>query len=93
MTTPSEPPVENPSGPRSKEEIEAEIQATRVQLGQTVDELSHRLDVKSRLKEQVAAGREQATRRMQEQPAIPMAAAAGVVLLLTLVVWRRRRRR
>ncbi|HEU4568683.1 MAG TPA: DUF3618 domain-containing protein [Marmoricola sp.] len=93
MTTPTEPPAEEASGPRSKEQIEAEIQATRVQLGRTVDELSHRLDVKSRVKEQVAAGREQATRRMQEQPAIPVAAAAGVVLLLTLVVWRRRRRK
>lgn len=100
MTTPSDQPIVEPgtaasdgSRSRSKEQIEADIEATRVQLGQTVDELSHRLDVKSRLKEQVQAGREQATRQLQEQPAIPIAAAAGVVLLMAMMVWRRRRKR
>ena len=100
MTTPSDEPIVEPGtaasdggGTRSKEEIEADIEATRVQLGDTVDQLSHRLDVKSRLKEQVQAGREQATRRIQEQPAIPVAAAAGVVLLVAMMVWRRRRKK
>ncbi len=99
MTTPPEEPVVEPgtadtsTEPRSKDQIEADIAATREQLGNTVDALSHRLDVKSRLKEQAQEGREQAVRRMQEQPAIPIAAAAGAVLLLALTVWRRRRRR
>jgi len=96
VTTPSDQPIVKPgttapdgSGPRSKEQIEADIEATRVQLGNTVDQLSHRLDVKSRLQEQVQAGRERATRHLQEQPAIPIAAAAGAVLLVALIVWRR----
>ena len=36
------------------EELEAEIEATREELGATVDELSHRLDVKGRAHDKVA---------------------------------------
>jgi hypothetical protein len=101
VTTPSEqPPTGEQAGKRSKEEIEADIQATRVQLGHTVDQLSHRLDVKSRLKEQVQQGRAQAVHELQEtadrmrrQPVIPAAVAAGMLLVTTLLVVRGRRKR
>lgn len=101
MTTPSEqPPTGEQAGKRSKEQIEADIQATRVQLGNTVDQLSHRLDVKSRLKEQVQQGRAQAVHelqetadRMRQQPVIPAAVAAGMLVVSTLLVLRGRRKR
>lgn len=73
MTTPSdEGPVVKPgtaasSGSRSKEEIEADIEATRAQLGQTVDALSQRLDVKARLKAEAQLRRERAARQLQAQ--------------------------
>lgn len=101
MTTDSEqPPTGDQAGKRSKEQIEADIEATRVQLGDTVDQLSHRLDVKSRLKEQVQQGRAQAAHQLQEtadrmrqQPVIPAAVAAGMLLVTTLLVLRGRRKR
>ena len=101
MTTPSEqPPGGEQSEPRSKEQIEADIEATRVQLGDTVDQLSHRLDVKSRLKEQVQQGRAQAVHelhatgeRIRQQPVVPAAVAVGTLLVTTLLVLRGRRRR
>ncbi|HET8604445.1 MAG TPA: DUF3618 domain-containing protein [Marmoricola sp.] len=93
MTTPSErSTVDAGNGTRSKEEIEAEIEQTRQQLGETVDALSQKLDVKTRLKEQAQHRREQVTREVQQRPAVPAAVAAGVVLLTALVVWRRRRK-
>ena len=35
------------SGPTEADELRADIEATRAQLGRTVDELSHRLDVRN----------------------------------------------
>jgi hypothetical protein len=101
VTTPPEQPQNGDQpGKRSKEQIEADIEATRVQLGNTVDQLSHRLDVKSRLQEQVRQRRAQAVHelhatgeRMRQQPVIPGAVAAGMLLVTTLLVLRGRRRR
>ena len=94
MTTPSDQPVVDAAGngARSKDEIEAEIQRTRQQLGETVDALSQKLDVKSRLKDEAQHRREQVTREVQQRPVVPVALAAGVVLLTTLLVRRRRRK-
>ncbi|HET8561540.1 MAG TPA: DUF3618 domain-containing protein [Marmoricola sp.] len=90
MTTPSDhpDPATSTNGTRSKEEIEADIARTRQQLGETVDALSQKLDVKSRLKERAKQGREQAA----EAPVVPIAVVAGVVLLATLLVRRRRKK-
>ncbi len=61
----------------TREELEAEITATRSELGDTVEALTHKLDIKSRV-----------TRRAREVPiAVPIGA---VVLALALVLWRRR---
>jgi F0F1-type ATP synthase alpha subunit len=94
VTTPSDPSsADHHPDARSREQIEEEIEATRRQLGETVDQLSERLDVKSRIKAEAQHRREQLAAEMQRRPAVPAAVAAGVVLLTTLVVWRRRRRR
>lgn len=65
---------------RTPEQIEADIEAQREQLAATVDQLSHKLDVKSRMT--TDAGR--------PRPAV-LAAAAGTVLVVAALVWRRRR--
>jgi hypothetical protein len=76
--------------PTDREAIEADIEATRANLGETVDALSRKLDVKARVRAKATDTTQKVRTRAQEQPAIPIAAAAGVVLLVALVVWRRR---
>lgn len=65
---------------RRPEQIEAEIEAQREQLAATVDELTHKLDVKDRMT--TDSGR----------PRPELLAAAGVVVaaVVALVLWRRR---
>jgi ElaB/YqjD/DUF883 family membrane-anchored ribosome-binding protein len=74
------------------EQIKAEIEATRAQLGRTVDELSARLDVPARAKERAARAKDTAVETYRESP--PAVIGAGVALaglLVGLVVWRRKR--
>lgn len=51
--------------PRAPEEIEAELEQTRHDLGETVDALSAKLDVKSRAKEQVSVTKQRAGEQVQ----------------------------
>ena len=51
MTTPDQ---NGPSAPTDREAIEADIAATRADLGETVDALSRKLDVKSRVSAKAA---------------------------------------
>jgi hypothetical protein len=86
MTTPDGKPPSDP------EAIKAEIDATREQLGRTVDELSRRLDVPARAKEGVYRARDTAVETYRESPPIVL----GIVLALVaatvgLVVWRKKR--
>lgn len=64
----------------TKEQLEAEITATRSELGETVEALTHKLDVKARVR-----------RRAQELPVgVPIGAAVAVILTVAVVLWRRR---
>ena len=89
------------------EEIESEIARTREDLAATVDELTARLDVKTRVKEsvqqakdlaaaRVRAVRDQATdddgRPTTATLGVGGAVAAGIVVVVALSIWRRRRR-
>jgi len=47
MTTPAEPDASEPGRDLSADELQAEIERTREQLGDTVDALSQKLDVKA----------------------------------------------
>jgi Protein of unknown function (DUF3618) len=47
MTTPVEPDASEPGAPLSADELQADIEHTREQLGNTVDALSEKLDVKA----------------------------------------------
>lgn len=86
--TPEPPSTPGPDQPnRTKAEIEADIEATREQLGDTVEALTRKLDVKTRTKDKVG----ETTAHVKENPAVPAGVALGLVVLVVLVVWRRRR--
>lgn len=94
MTTPDQ---NGPSAPTDREAIEADIAATRADLGETVDALSRKLDVKSRVRTKAAdttsrvrAKAADTTGRVRREPVVPAAVLAGALLALALVVWRRR---
>jgi hypothetical protein len=69
-----------PSQSPSKEELEAEIVELRHSVGDTVDALSQKLDVKSRAKERVRS----------VPPAVPAGVAAVIALGVGIWLWRRR---
>lgn len=81
-----------PHDTRTPEQIETDIAQQRAELGETVDALAAKLDVKSQAKARIAQAKDSATTDTgmprPELLAIAAAAVAGVVLL----VWRRRRR-
>jgi ElaB/YqjD/DUF883 family membrane-anchored ribosome-binding protein len=82
------------TGAGDPEQIKAEIEATRAQLGQTVDELSARLDVPARTKERAARAKDTVVETYRESPPLTIGGALAVVgLVLGLVVVRRRARR
>lgn len=76
--------------PTDPDAIRADIEATREQLGRTVDELSNRLDVPARARERVARTRDTAVETYRESPPAVVGAGAGLAALLGFVVWRRR---
>jgi uncharacterized protein (TIGR03382 family) len=75
-TPAADTPAEAEQATRKPEEIEAEIEATREELGETVSALGEKTDVKA---------------QAQRNP-IPLAIAAGVGGLVALAWLRRRRR-
>jgi hypothetical protein len=80
------------SGPTDVDEIKAEIEATREQLGRTVDELSSRLDVPARAKESAARARDTAVETYRESPPLVIGGALALVgAWVGLVIWRRKR--
>ncbi|MCW2737337.1 DUF3618 domain-containing protein [Nocardioides sp.] len=78
------------SGPRTPEQIEAEIAVQREQLADTVDQLTARLDVKSRAQHKVAALKDSATTDSgTPRPEVLAAAASLLAMAVVLVAWRR----
>ena len=79
-------------GPADIDDITAENDATRAQLGRTVDELSARLDVPARAKESAARAKDTAVETYRESPPLVIGGAVALVgALVGLMVWRRRR--
>jgi hypothetical protein len=85
------------------EEIQADIEKQREQLAETVDQLTHKLDVKAQTKAKVEDVKEQTKVRAAEvkdlgttddgkpRPEV-LGAAVAVVAGVVLLVWLRRRR-
>ena len=80
------------SDPTDQDRIKADIEATRAELGRTVDELSARLDVPARARESAARAKDTAVETYRESPPIVIGGAVALVgLVVGLVVWRRKR--
>ena len=86
-------PVPGTAGrPRDPAAIEAEIQATREQLGRTVDQIAARLDVPGRAAERFLRSRDLAVETYRESPpAVLGAVAAALAVVVGIVVWRKKR--
>ena len=97
MTGPDDHPPD-PGPAAGVDDIQADIERTREQLGETVGALSAKLDVKGRAQQKIADTRERVIDksrevRSQAQAApVPVAAVAAVAaaLLLGIIIWRRR---
>ena len=72
--------------------IKAEIEATREQLGRTVDELSARLDVPARARERAFRARDTVVETYRENPPAVIGAGVALVGLVVGVMILRRKR-
>lgn len=80
------------------EELKADIEQTRTDLGETVSALTDKLDVKGRAEDAMHDAKENVVQRghdavgtVKQQPALPVALLVAVVLGIGVIVWRRRR--
>lgn len=77
---------------QTPEDIQADIERQREQLAQTVDQLSHKLDVKAQTKAKVADVKDRATTDDGKPRPEVVGSAVAVLVGLGLLVWLRRRR-
>jgi hypothetical protein len=70
------------------EELQQEIEQTRQQLGQTVDELAAKTDVKARARAKAIEVSGRVRRSQLVQRRWPVALAAGVLIAGSVAVWR-----
>ncbi|MFA5707888.1 DUF3618 domain-containing protein [Mycolicibacterium sp.] len=95
MTAPENQPPNRAGEPgpdAGVDEIQADIEKTRDELGQTVSALAAKVDVKARAEEKVAETKDRITTQARAaKPAVPYAAVVAVVAALGVLWWRRRR--
>jgi ElaB/YqjD/DUF883 family membrane-anchored ribosome-binding protein len=103
MTAPDRPDPDRRTEPgpdAGVEDIEADIEATRQELGETVEALSAKLDVKQQARNKVDETKQRVAEKAHTaqlavtdnpQKSVPVAAAiAAVVVVIGVIVWRRR---
>jgi hypothetical protein len=73
------------------EELQQEIEQTRQRLGQTVDELAAKTDVKARVRAKATEVSGRVRRSQLVQRRWPVALAAGVLIAGSVAVWRWRK--
>lgn len=105
MATPGSPPDPPPGKDADAEEVVADIEATRAELGRTVDALSEKFDLKAQARARLDEARERGARSVTDikdlatdERGKPTATAIGAVVaalvgVLAMAVLRRRRRR
>ena len=76
---------------QTPEEIQLDIEQQREQLAETVDQLAHKLDVKSQASAKVDELKDRATTDEGKPRPELIGAAAGAVVLIGLLVWWRHR--
>jgi hypothetical protein len=72
---------------QSTEELRREIERTRSELGQTVEALSHKADVKAQARQKAELVRS----RARDKPVAPLAVGIGVAIVGLWLLRRRRR--
>lgn len=82
--------MSTPSTDRTAQ-LEAEIEEQRDQLAETVDQLTHKLDVKTQAQERVADLKDRATTDSGKPRPGLLAVGLGLVVVTGLLVWWRRR--
>jgi uncharacterized protein DUF3618 len=76
---------------RTTAEIETDIERQRDHLAETVDQLSHKLDVKAQAKERAARLQDRATTDSGKPRREVVAGAVALVAVVAGLVWWRRR--
>jgi uncharacterized protein DUF3618 len=72
-------------------QLQADIEAQREHLAETVDQLTHKLDVKAQAKERAADVKDRATTDTGKPRPELLGGAVGLLLVVGLLVWWRRR--
>jgi cobalamin biosynthesis Mg chelatase CobN len=102
MTTDPTPPSPEPGPDAGIDDIQADIEHTRKELGETIGALSAKADVTGRAKQKAADTKDRITEKAYEtkdlvvekaKPGVPIAALIGAaaILAISVAVWRRRR--